>query len=113
MRRQLGQVIDGPRPDGDGDGIVSLQGLLQRGDILVLGVELRVGEDEGFPADVPGVEERRQDRAPGDGESVRVGDQQGRLILELLPEHLQGPAQHAAAQFEAAGVPRRAQGLRN
>jgi hypothetical protein len=51
------------------------------------------------------------DRLPGGGEGISVGDQQGRFAAKLLPEHLGGPAQHAIAQFEAAGFAGSAQGF--
>lgn len=82
MRRQFGQVIEGARPDRHRDGIVSFEGLLQRGDILVFGVEVRVGEDKRLAADLPGAAEYPLNRLPCGGERVGVSYQQGRLIPE-------------------------------
>ena len=57
--------------------------------------------------------ERLLDRLSGGGKGVRVSHEQDWLVTKLLPVHLGCPAQHTAAQFQAAGLPRRAQGLRN
>jgi hypothetical protein len=62
---------------------------------------------------MPGMAERFQDSPPGGGKCVRIGDQQGRLVAELLPKYLRHFAQHAPAQFQAAGIPRGAYCLRD
>ena len=79
--------------------------------MLVFGIELRVGEDKRFAAVMPGAAERFQEGLPGGGKGVRVGDQQGRLVAELLPKYLWRPAQHPLAQFNPTGFLRSAYGL--
>jgi len=68
---------------------------VQRGDVLVFCVEVRLGEDKRFAASVPGTAERLEDGLPRGGESVRVSHQQGWLAAKVLPEDLGRTAQHA------------------
>ena len=67
MRRELGQVVDCARPDGDGYRLMSVQRSFERGDMLVLGVELRVGEDKRFATRLTGAAKRLHNGLPGGG----------------------------------------------
>jgi hypothetical protein len=92
---------------------VPLQRGFERDNMAVFGIKPWVGEDKRFAAVMPDTAERFQDRLAGGGKGVRVGDQQGRFVAELLPKYLRRPAQHTLAQFQAAGVRRRAYCLRD
>ena len=111
MRRKLRQVIDGARPDRHRNGLTSLQHGFQREHVLVFGIKLRLGEDIRFAAVMPGAAERFPEGLPSGGKCVRVGDQQGRLVAELLPKYLWRAAQHPLAQFNPTGFLRSAYGL--
>ena len=110
MRRELGEVIDGARADGDRDGVVARQRRFECEHKPVLGVELRVGKDKWFPADAAGATKGAEDRLPSYGERGWVSDDQRRFVREELPEYGGRLDERAGAEFKVTGFPGGLQG---
>ena len=74
---------------------MAAQSGFERHDVAVFRMKLRFSKDERRAAFLAGMAKRFQDGLPGGSEGVRVGDQYGRLVAELLPEYLWCAAKHA------------------
>lgn len=83
---EFDEVVDDPGADGDGDGVVGGEPLLDLVDEGVFGVEVGVGEDEGGRVSVAGGSEGGLDLFAGDGEGVGVADEGGGLVWEGFGE---------------------------